>query len=194
MDREDRVLAYIQDRLDTNARSSFEAELASDPALSSEVAALRAARREFATEQEASEASQGWDRLSATIDREEMGLNAPANTPGAPRFALWQVAAIVAVAVMLWEIAISSRFETSDPARYQTVSEGSETSVLQIVFKPDAPLGELAEILRDVDGTITDGPSAIGVYRVTFPDATKAQAAREVLSTRTRIVEMVLEQ
>lgn len=194
MDREERITAYMQDRLDAEARRSFELEMSGDAGLAAEVATLRAVRREFASEDVGADAGAGWDRLSASIDRVEMNVPTPANAPGAPRFAIWQVAAMIVAAVMVWEVAVSPQLETSDPTRYQTVSEAASGPVLQVVFKADAPIGEIAALLQDVGGTIKDGPSAVGLYRVGFGDAASAEAALATLSTRTDLIETVLEQ
>ncbi|MEM7211257.1 MAG: hypothetical protein AAF479_05075 [Pseudomonadota bacterium] len=194
MDREDRILAYLQDRLDPEGRAAFETEITTDPALSSEIAALRAARQEFASEPAEGDSSAGWERLSASIDQAEMNVAAPANTPRAPRFAIWQVAAVVAAAIMVWEVALSPQFETSDPARYQTVSESANGPVLQVIFKEGASIGEISAVLKGIDGAIVDGPSAIGLYRIGFADADALSAAREALTQRTDLVETVVEQ
>ena len=194
MDREDRILAYLQDRLDPDSRDAFEAEMTEDPALSSEIAALRAARQEFASEVAEGDATAGWERLSASIDQAEMNIPTPANTSRAPRFAIWQVAAVVAAAIMVWEVAVSPQFETSDPARYQTVSEAASGPVLQVIFKEGAAIGEISALLQGIDGKISDGPSAIGLYRIGFADAEALRAAREALVQRTDLVETVLEQ
>ncbi len=191
MDREERLIAYMQDRLSLPERDAFEAELQTDPALAAEVDVLRAVRTELAHEHEPGDAAAGWSRLSAAIDA---GQPAVANENRPPRLSLWQAAAVVAAAVFLWEAAVAPSLGFLEQRGYETVSEGATSPVLQVIFKEAAPVGEIAAVLQELEGNFADGPSALGVYRLSFADSNRRDAARDMLAARKDLVEVVLEQ
>ena len=189
MDRDDRLTAYLQGRLDPEARAAFEREVQADPALAAEVAALRDARARFAEEAEAAadRREAGWRRLSAAI---APAAPAAANENRPLRLSLVQAAAVALVAVGLWQVAAVPLLSPDDAA-YRTVSEAPDAISLQIVFRADAPLGEVADLLRRLGGTVQDGPGALGVWRVAFADAQARDDAAAALADQSDLVEMV---
>ncbi|MCR9089334.1 MAG: hypothetical protein NXH97_21655 [Rhodobacteraceae bacterium] len=187
MDREDRLLAYLQNRLPAEEREEFEAEMAANRGLAAEVAALRAVRAELAAEDGLSRPDAGWARLSAALDAE----SEPANLNRPVRLSLWQAAGLVVAAVMLWQIAIVPNLTDPGDAEYQTVTEDRTGPVLQVIFDADASMGEISALLRSHDGTILDGPSALGLYRIAFPDAARRTAASAALADRPDLVDTV---
>lgn len=191
MDREDRLLAYMQGRLAGPDQSDFEAEVQSDRALAAEVDVLHAVKSEFRRESEPGDLSKGWDRLSDAIDNP---VPVAANDNRFPRLSLIQVAAVVVAAVMIWEVAVAPSSMVRGPAEYQTVSENAADPVLQVILKETATIGDVATILRDLDGTITGGPSAVGIYRVSFPDVEALHTAQQALARRSDLFELVLEE
>ena len=94
------------------------------------------------------------------------------------------------VAVLMWQVAAVPLLQ-EDPATYRTVTETVAGPGLQVIFAEDAPAGEIAAVLREVGGTVTDGPSALGIWRVSFSDAEDRDAAMAALSARTDIIESV---
>ncbi len=187
MDREDRLLAYMQDKLDPADRAAFEAEIASDSALAAEVAALKAVRQEFGSKTVPGERAAGWQRLSAAIAAQQP-LATNDNRP--VRLSLWQAAAAAVVAVVMWQVAAVPLLQ-DEPETYRTVTETVAGPGLQVVFAEDATAGEITAVLREVGGTVTDGPSALGIWRVSFEDAEDRDAAMAALSARTDIIETV---
>ncbi len=187
MDREERLLAYMQDKLDAADRAAFEVEITADPALAAEVAALKAVRQEFDAETVAGARAAGWERLSAAI-ASQRPVATNDNRPY--RLSLWQAAAAAVVAVLMWQVAAVPLLQ-EDPATYRTVTETVAGPGLQVIFAEDAPAGEIAAVLREVGGTVTDGPSALGIWRVSFSDAEGRDAAMAALSARTDIIESV---
>jgi len=145
----------------------------------------------------------GFDRLMAEIDRLEP-KPAPAKTRSPPLFqrildwlgatpnpVRWTLALeSMAVAALLLVIALPMPGTAPD---YETLSSGAEQSAatgprLRVVFADSATVGEIRQLLRDIDGNIVAGPTALGVYTVALPaadhpDRTLAQA---LASLRTR--------
>lgn len=181
MDREDRLMAYIQNKLPTEDAQSFEAELAADETLAAEVAALRAVRAEFGEQDKAEDVQAGWARFEEALD--EVAPQ-PANRNRPVKLSLLQVAAVVVASLLLWQFAVVPNLSETVGTGYETVSEEPAGPILQVIFQSDASIGAISELLGEYDGTILDGPSAMGLYRIEFPDMERRDAARAAFAER----------
>ncbi|MEO1687651.1 MAG: hypothetical protein AAFU61_07080 [Pseudomonadota bacterium] len=224
MDRDERLIAYLQGRLDAEARAAVEREAAADPALAAEIAALASARARFAQDAEAAGARReaGWRRLSAALALETQAPRPLASRPQAPtplapdspvpgslasdakpvaapraanddrpwRPSLAQAAGIAILAVGLWQATVVPLLRPLDEG-YRTVGEAAETASLQVLFRADAPLGEVSALLRDLDARVVDGPGALGLWRLSFEGTAARDAAAEALGARPDLVETV---
>lgn len=189
MDREDEMLRYVQNRLSGDRRSAFEAVLEDDPQLASEVKMMQAVRVELSKESEAlGENSSGWERLSKSIDTS----TAPANDNRAPIYQIMQMAAAAVLAVGIWHFGVAPNL--SGTGSFETVSEEAGGPILQVVFAQSAPMGDVSELLKQFEGRIVGGPSALGVYRVGFADEAQRAAALAALAARSDLVTDVFEQ
>lgn len=189
MDRDDEILDYVQNRLAPPDRERFEKSMAEDAALAAEVSLMRSVRTELKAGPQHENADVVWDRLSAAIDPAPQ----PANDNRRPWLQVVQYAAVALLAVAAWQFAVVPRI-TQAPGGFQAASGPSAGFVLQVKFVETATIGEITDLLRPLNGTITDGPSAIGLVRVTFAQETLQQEALDVLSTRSDLVEVALEQ
>ena len=93
MDRDDRVLAFVQGRMTELDTRAFEREMAEDRALEVEVDAMRGLRAEFA-EEATIDVADGWAQFEAALDA-EAGTQ-PANANRAPRFSMLQTGGLIA--------------------------------------------------------------------------------------------------
>lgn len=125
----------------------------------------------------------GFDRLMAEIDRLEPKPT-PAKTRSPPLFqrildwlgatpnpVRWTLALeSMAVAALLLVVALPMLRTAPD---YETLSSGAEQTTtgprLRVVFADSATVGEIRQLLRDIDGNIVAGPTALGVYTVALP-------------------------
>ncbi|MEL7013167.1 MAG: hypothetical protein AAFO72_07800 [Pseudomonadota bacterium] len=186
MDRDDAILHYLQDRLDAEDRTSFEQALAEDPALAAEVDVMRAVREEMRTEPQHEKAEEVWNKLSAQMD----GMGPAANDNVAPWLGVLKYAAVAAIAVAAWQFTVVPRI--GDPQDgFRAASEANAEFVLQVRFVDSATIGGIRDLLGPIGGTITDGPSALGIVQVSFVDAASRDAAREVLTSRSEIVDFL---
>ena len=186
MDRDDAILHYLQDRLDAEERKSFEQALAEDPALAAEVDVMRAVREEMSAEPQHEKAEEVWDRLSAQMD----GMGPAANDNFAPWLGVLKYAAVAAIAVAAWHFTVVPRIGAPQDG-FRAASEASAEFFLQVRFVESAPLAEIGDLLGPIGGTITAGPSALGIVQVSFVDAASRDAAREVLAARSAIVDLI---
>lgn len=186
MDRDDAILDYLQHRMAPDAREAFEAELSRDAPLAAEVAVMRAARETLAEGPRHEKAQMVWDKLSAQMEDEPKA----ANDNRSPVLQILKYAAVAVIAVAAWQFAVVPRTAIG-PDGFRTASEEATSFVLQVRFVDAATLGDIGALLAPLGGTISDGPSALGVLRVSFPDAEAVDKAAQTLTARTDLVEFV---
>lgn len=191
MDRDDRLLAYVQNRLAGRERESFEADMASDSTLAAEVAVMQAARTAMASEETTEARAAGWRRLQGSL---EHARPETANRDSRPGFYLAQAAVVAIAAVALWQFAVMPLLAPRSDDAYLPASQEIALPVLQVVFAEEAEIGQIAGILREHRGTIVDGPGALGVYRITFPDPQRRASAAKALSGQPGLVNTVIEE
>lgn len=187
MDREEELLTYIQNRLSEQDKQAFEARLSQEADLAAELAVLKAASIVFAEEDKDTLRTHGnWSDFESRIGTSQSTANE--NRP--IRLGLLQVAAVVAVSVMAWQFVAVPQLR-NDPARYETVSQESNAYILQVMFRPAATFADAATFLTRFGGSISDGPGAVGVYRVRFDEAAQLDAALTAAKANTALFEFV---
>lgn len=186
MERDDAILDYLQGKMPKAERNRFEAAMADDASLAGEVDVMRAVRAELANAPKHEKADAVWDRLSAAIDP----VPQVANENRAPWTQMLRYAAVAAVAVACWQVAIVPRMG-GGPEGYRAASESTDAFILQVKFVDGATVAEITDLLAEVEGTISDGPSALGIMRLSFAAEDLRRQALEVLSSREGLVELV---
>lgn len=189
MDRDETILEYLREKLPPEDRSAFEATMAQDAALAAEVELLRAVRSELATGPKHDNAGAVWDRLAAKMDP----LPVHANDNRSPWIHTLRYAAVAVLAVAAWQFTVVPRTGTA-PDGFRTSSEVTAAFVLQVKFLDNATIADIGLLLAPANGTIIDGPSALGIVRVSFPDQAARVQALESLGAQSDLVEFVLEQ
>lgn len=184
---DDRIRAYTQSRLSEEERTAFEDEMKTDTALRAEVAAISAVQKAFSQGSD-DLPENGWARLSKQIDAEGQSA-ANDNLPF--RLSLFQAACIAVTAVLGWEV-VGATFLSNEPASYATASAENSGPTVQIVFNSTVVFSDVTDVLSDLQGRIVDGPSALGLYVVSFPDITTRDAAFLALSERVDLTSEVL--
>lgn len=190
---EDDLLAYVQGRAEADLTQRIEGAAGDDPGLAAELALMIGLKPALAPENGMNSPGEfGWRRLEAAIDSDLAGAatSPPRATPQTPIF--WRVAAALLAVVVLGEAAYISTRLGPDPG-YVTATETSGVDLLAISFAPDAPAQDIAALLRDAGGQIVEGPSAIGLFRVSFKDAETAQAARALFET-SPLIDLIAEE
>ena len=188
MDRADAILNYLQDRLDPDAKTAFEASMAQDPSLAAEVTVMQAVRQDMASSPTHDQADEVWERLLARMD----GPAPAANDNRQPMRQLLKYAAVAVLAVAAWQITAVPRL--GDTTGFRAASEETDAFVLQVKFAASATMADVRTLLGAIGGTISDGPSALGLVRLSFVDAPSRNAARQALTSRENLVELVLDQ
>jgi anti-sigma factor RsiW len=186
MDRDDTILDYLQGRLAPEDRARFEAALVTDASLAAEVDVMRAVREDLAAGPRHEQAEAVWEKLAAAIDAPPIA----ANQNRAPWLQLARYAAVAVVAVVSWQVAVAPLI-TGAPPLYRAATESADGLVLQVRFADDATMAQITALLTELNGTIADGPSALGLVRVAFGDEAARQEALDVLGRRPALVDLV---
>lgn len=178
------IPAYLRGDLDDAERTRVEAAAKTDPAIARDLEQQKRLRATLQGE-EASAPAGGFDALMADIRR--TGGVAPlavAANDRAPRKApaFWRVAALaLGVAAVGQAGYIATTLDDAPAAVYAPVSEAPEDAVLRVGFADGTSEAALRSALIAVDARIVDGPSALGLYTLEFPDADAREAARAEL-------------
>ena len=191
MDRDDKILAYLQGKLSSTDHARFEDEMAADATLAGEVAVMRSVQAELAEGPKMPDPDQGWTRLLAAINEPAR----PANENRRPWLQVAKYAAVASVAIAVWQVAAVPRLgapQATEPFRAAT--ETSDAVTLQVKFADGAQIEDIVALLEPLGATLTGGPSALGIIRVSFQDDDMRQQALVALEARTDLVEFALEQ
>lgn len=188
MDRDEKILAYLQGRLVSRERDQFERDLAGDAELRSEVNLMQSVRGELANAPTLPDPDELWERISAGFDQPGKA----ANDNRRPWLQVAQYAAVACVAIAVWQVVAVPRLgPDTGPEVFRTASETSEKFELQVKFLDTATMADVIAVLADLDGTISDGPSALGIVRVSFVSEARRQNAFEALTSRKDLVEFM---
>ena len=182
------VLDYARGKAADEAKAAIEARMSSDPKLADEVAYLQGLHRAVSpVQQDVTPDELGWKRLSNAIAAEQAPVAANDNS----RFWKYAAAALAVVAALQTTFLVQP--STQAPTEtYITASADDATSfALQVIFEPSASAEELTRTLKNVDGEIIAGPSALGLYTVAFQSATERDEALTVLEAETDLIESV---
>ena len=191
MDRDDKILAYLQGKLASPDNARFEEEMAADKSLAAEVALMRSVRAQLASGPKMPDPDQGWARLSDAIG-EPMR---PANENRKPWRQLVQYAAVACLAIVTWQVVALPRLgNVIAPETFRAASEATDAFTLQVKFADTATMTEITALLAPLGAMITGGPSALGILRISFENDAARQQARAALETRDDLVEFALEQ
>lgn len=184
MNRDDRLLACMQNRLPPAARVAFEDELAREPGLRAERGAMRAADALGTKPVPEGTRSTGRARLSDSIEADR----APRGANDNRGLALLRVAGIVAATVVVWQFVVVPQPPGPETSGFVPASEFVATPTLLVAFTDDATLVEITALLRETGAKLVDGPSAPGLYTLGFTDAAALEAAEAALGARPELV------
>lgn len=195
MDREEleAMLVFLaNDTLEGEERAEVEAAVEADAELSEQLNVLKSMRATMLAEEDIqSPGDFGLARLQREI---KTASPAPvAANVNAPRtLGLWRIAAIVAIALFAGQTALMLNTQTGD----DIVLAGGEESLdfaLRVGFVSTATEGDIRDLLLEGDLVIVDGPTALGFYTLSTPNAESREAAFALLQNRTDLVEIVEE-
>ena len=181
MDDDDRLLAYVQGRLSDADKIAFEADLAKRPDLNAELKAMQGVTRAIEAEEvDPARKANGWARLESSIKADRLPVAANDNR----RLSVLQAVGLAVAAVFAWQIIALPFLPVSDAPGFSTASVDAEGVALRVAFSQSVSIAEVTDILKETGATITDGPSAIGLFTLEFADDATRQAAEAIFAER----------
>jgi len=194
---------YVNGSLEGEELAAVEAWLAGSQTARREAAYLERLRQSVKAQPQVNSPGElGLKRLQREIARSatlasqrggqasEMARTAQ-QSAGAGVPAWWRNLAVAACLALVVLGAISLGGLPGGPGEI-TLAGGESGAVLQVTFKPDAAERDIRALLLQIDASITDGPSALGVYHLKLPaeaDNTTIAAALQRLRERGDLVE-----
>ena len=182
------LLDYVQGKASDEAISAIEARLLIDEKFADELAYYNGLRQAVSPLKQTSDADElGWKRLSNAIEAERIPHAANDNH----RFWKYAAAALAIVAALQTAFILQSPGAPESSDFVMASAEDDTAFGLKVIFQPDATSEDLTMALRDLDGQIVAGPSALGLYTVGFLSEASRDAALEALASETDLVESV---
>ena len=199
------ISAYLRGDLDAEDVVKLEAAAKKDP----EIAADIELQRNLRAAADDKPVDGGWDRLQAAIrseaerpqadvptlslvsSQEEIttvaAINAANSNQPSGVNPFWRIAAVALAVVSLGQVALSGMETESASDVYLTVSETGylPNATLKVGFSEAALLADMTDILTQTNGKVVNGPSALGLYSVTYETPSSCSAAQSKLSHAT---------
>lgn len=185
-----RLADYVRGTLTDEERARVEAEAAADPMVAAELATLTGVASVLKSDAPPIAGKEfGWARLSRAIDAE------PAASVTSSNIVKWQIAAVVFGFLAVGQtLAFTSGFYDSAEDQFGLAGEQSlaQTWSIQVSFSPSAPIAEIEQLLQANGGRISDGPSALGLYRITFDSEASRNAAQQMFKDSAIVLETTI--
>ncbi len=186
------ILDYVKGRAARSLRAQIEAAAKSDACVAEEIAYYKGLANSVQKPSDAAPFDElGWARLSQNIDREELTHAVPsaANDNGK----VWRYATAALAFIAFGQatfFAFQNNSQNEQPT-YETVGEVSVGYSLQVTFISSVTENEIRTLFQKAGANITHGPSALGIYEVSFADEAARAEAEEAFSAATEVVESV---
>lgn len=185
MDQTERALDFIHGRMTPEDAARFEAELALSPELQAEMALIKTVQEQAKLDpSDTPSADEGWVTLKASIAAANAPEPANSNVP----FAALKVAGIAAAAIMVWQIAVVPLAFGTAPDGFRAAAVAEDALALRVAFTEAADIAAVTALMRDVGAQIVEGPSAIGLYTLSFEDAAARDEAEQRLMNASGLV------
>ena len=101
-----------------------------------------------------------------------------------------QIAATAVIAVGVWQLAVVPMLPGGGGDVYVPATGTTEGAVI-VAFAPDATEAQIRALLQEIGATVTDGPSALGLWTLSFADEGRRTEGLTRLQAATGIVESV---
>lgn len=183
---------YVNGLLSEEEARRVEAAAGADADVAAQIAFYRRVKAAEKTDaQDGPPDALGWARLSRAIDEEaRAAAPSPSRAVISP---LWRYAAAVLAVVALGQFVMLAAPGGPGPeeARYVTASDPQALDgyILKVAFAADARQADITALLQSVDGEIAGGPSALGLFLVSFEDEESETAALEAFENNPELVE-----
>ncbi len=181
---------YVNNTLSTAEHKLVEDALAQDPELRSELELLKRLQSDMkALEFEQSPGELGLKRLQKNLRDETASISRPVANDNS-RNIMWRVGAVAACMLLALQTAIYvPNWESDDLDAAGGAVMQPHGVLYSITFAPDAREDTIRTLMLSLNARFVDGPSALGVYRITVP-GDQSEVLKK-LKARTNLIETV---
>lgn len=177
------IPVYLRGDLSDVERAEVEKLAAQNPEIAADIEFQKSLKDNLIENMDSYEpGDMGWARLSKAMDQAEASEKSLQEQPKFWRYA----AAILAVAAIGQAGVLGSMaLNNGQDVQYETAS-GSNTALhmMTVGFDWSVTTEQLTKVLQDAEGTITAGPSALGLYEIKFQSEQKCLAADVMLKSK----------
>ncbi|MEM6899606.1 MAG: hypothetical protein AAF583_07555 [Pseudomonadota bacterium] len=184
------LLDYVQHRLSDEDRAKVEIAAEDSSVLADELAYYQGLANAGELAAASPDHEFGWARLSKAIDQEPSATTSTFVAAN-DNARLWRFAAfsLGLIALVQTGFLLNSGYPSSnDQSLYVPVTEESVYAV-QAIFSDSATAGDIDDLLIRIEGEITAGPSALGLYEIGFSSVEKRDAGLEALRETSELIE-----
>lgn len=152
---------YINGSLSAEEQADFERELSQDDALKKEAEFLSAIRDYVKQEQIQTPGEMGLFKLKRQIKQQET------NTLTTNKLTKkWRTFAVAASLMLVVQAGVMITMTQQEDAFTPLSGSDYSENVIQVQFKSDTKESDIRALLLSVDGSIIEGPSKSGLYRI----------------------------
>lgn len=183
---------YVNGTLSEEEERTVEKQAEHDGSLKDEIEFLKSLRSDMkAMPEDRSPGEWGLKRLQKAIEIEEASVSKirgqENNVVSAHRFVSWRNAAIAASLVVVLQSGLTLRDWNSNDDL--VAAGGPSAATISVTFVADATEADIRTLLLDLNLTIVDGPSALGIYHLST--SADHQMSMNTLRSRSDLIESV---
>jgi anti-sigma factor RsiW len=186
-----RLSAFVDGRLPAAEAAELARAAETDAGLRAEIALVRALKRAGVADRAGFDRHAGWKRLETALDQERRGLADRVVRARVPAWGLAAAAAVAAVLGAALHATLTAPHGRSEDGYHLAEGPAAAPWTARVVFAPDAAEADLRAALLAVEAQIVAGPSAIGVYDLSFRSDAARTAGVAALAARGDLVESV---
>jgi len=152
---------YVNNTLSNEQQAEFEQQLSTDTELQQEVRFLSALHQHIKQDVIHSPGEMGLQRLKRQIKKE-----AEQNASSHKSITTWKTFAIAASLVLVVQLGVMINLIQQEDTFVPLSGNNYSATVIQVQFKDNATERKIRELLISIEGSIIEGPSKNGVYRI----------------------------
>lgn len=159
---------YVNGNLTAEEKADFDRELSQDDSLKKEAAFLNAVRGYVKQENIQTPGEMGWHKLKRQIKKES-----ESNVTTHKTVSKWRTFAVAASLVLVIQAGFMANMMQQQDSYAPLSGDDYSENVIQVQFNSNAKESDIRKLLISIDGSIIEGPSTKGLYRIQLKNRDK---------------------
>jgi hypothetical protein len=183
---------FINGNLSAEEQADFERELSQDDSLKKEAEFLTAIRGYVKQENVQTPGEMGWHKLKRQIKKESTSNVVSHNAVNK-----WRTFAVAASLVLVVQAGFMATMMQQQDTFAPLSGDDYSENVIQIQFNSNAKASDIQQLLISINGSIIEGPSTKGLYRIQLKkrdDAIMNDNVIKQLQLRSDVIDFVSEE